>query len=266
MASEANIHLEIALQVGEISFDTFRETAGEMESALRDIEQNITGKSHKVDWKWADEPVIRAVANPNGVPSSTLEEIVRQARLGFKRIVEAKGGQVNWPKSFGPRAKKAIQNVVRKLDVAEAITVDTSGDEQPLVIEQITLQQRYGHERPPKEIASIDGVLEAISVRGRLHVTICEHGTGKRIRCILPEVSLDRAKDSLGQRVVVEGTTSFNLEGEPTVITEITDIWPRPKEKQQLEELRGAAPDFTEGESAEEYVHNIRGHRDGDDE
>src|SRR5271155_5323357 len=118
---DTNIHLEVVLQASEISFETFQETAREIDGALKDIERQLTGKSPKVDWKWDDEPVMRAVASPNGVPTDTLRQIVRTARLGFQRIAEAKGGIVDWPQGVGPRAKRAIRNVVRKLDIVEAI-------------------------------------------------------------------------------------------------------------------------------------------------
>lgn len=259
---DTNVHLEVSLQAGEVDFDTFEETVREIDGALKDIERQLTGKAPKVEWKWADEAVVRAVAKPNGVPTATLNEIVLKARLGFERIVEAKGGEVHWPQGIGDRAKRAIRNVVRKLAVVDAITIDSSAG-PPLFIEQVTLKETLGKEKPPKEVSSIDGVLEMISVRGQLHVSIKEHGTGKRIRCILREELLDKAKTALGQRVVIEGVAYFTAEGEPSLITEVTELWPRPEETRRLEDLRGTAPDFTEGQSAEEYVREIRGHRNG---
>jgi hypothetical protein len=258
-----DVHLELSLQAGEVTFKTFEQSVREVEEALNDIERQITGKAPKVEWKWTDDPIVRAVASPNGVPAETLQRIVSNARLGFERIVEAKGGEVDWPQGLGTRAKRAIRRIVQKLEVVEAITVDSSAG-PPIFIDQVTLQETIGKLRPPHEVSSIDGVLELISIRGRLHISIEEHGTGRRIRCILPERLLDKAKAALGQRVVLEGVAYLTPEGEPSLLREITDLWARPNETRRLEDLRGSAPRFTEDEAAEEYVHGIREHRNGD--
>jgi hypothetical protein len=261
-----DIHLELALEGSGVTLQTFQATARELEQALRDIERNLTHKPARIDWRWDDEPIIRAAASGNGVPAETINEIVRQARLGFQKIIEAQGKSVDWPASFGDRAKRAIEKVVKQLDVVDAIRLETSTDASPLFIDQVALKQDFGRRIAPSEIASIDGVLELISVRGRLHITIQEHGTGRRIRCTLPDTLFDRAKNALGRRVVVEGLLHFGSTGEPYALTEITDLWERPAEKRPLEELRGSEPDFTDGLPAEDYVHAIRGQREGGDD
>jgi hypothetical protein len=262
--NEKDVHLEISLRAGEVRFDTFEETIHEIDDALKDIERQLTGKSPRVQWKWVDEPVIRAVASPNGVPTETLNEIVSKARLGFERIAQATSGDIEWPAGIGARAKRALRKVVRTLKVVDAITVDTSTG-PPLLIEQVTLKETLGRPRPPREVTSIDGILELISVRGHPHVSVEEHGTGRRIRCTLPDDLLEKAKSALGQRVVIEGVTYFTPAGEPSLLTEVSDLWIRPNETRRLERLRGSAPDFTEGQAAEDYVRDIRGHRNGDD-
>src|SRR5271166_3703184 len=117
------------------------------------------------------------------MPADTINEIVRQARLGFERIIEAQGKAVAWPTGFGDRAKRAIQKVVKQLAVVDAIRIETSTDPAPLLLDQVALKEQFGRRIGPSETASIDGVLELISLRGRLHISIQEHGTDRRIRC-----------------------------------------------------------------------------------
>src|SRR5208337_3842396 len=107
--------------------------------------------------------------------------------------------------------------------------------------DQVALKEQFGRRIAPSETASIDGVLELISLRGRLHISIQEHGTDRRIRCTLPDSLFGRAKNALGRRVVVEGVLHFSSTGEPYALTEIYDLWERPDEKRRLEEFRGSA-------------------------
>jgi hypothetical protein len=265
MASERDVHIQISLE-GEVNFVTFQVTVRDLETVLRDIEQRITRANAKIEWRWGDDAIIRAVASPNGVEESVIAQIVKEARLGFERVANADGGNINWPPSFGPKAKNALTRVVKQLEKVNAITVDTEY-EPPLVIDRVVLKEEIGRKGIPTEVTSVDGKLDLISVRGRPYFSIEEHGTGKRIRCILSEDLFDRAKDSLGRRVVVDGTMRFTRNGEPWMLTNITSLWSRPDEKRKLEELQGLIPDFIEGESAEDYVHNMRGEpRGGNDD
>jgi hypothetical protein len=263
MATEHDVHIRLQLE-GEVDFVTFQVTARDLERVLRDIEEHITKRDSRIEWRWDDDAVITAIASPNGVAEPVITQIVKEARLGFERIARAAGGEIDWPPTFGRKARNALTRVVRKLNQVRAITVDTV-HEAPLVIDHVEFKEKIGEPSVPKEFTSVDGVLELVSVRGRLNFTIEEHGTKKRIRCTVSDELFQKAKDALGKRVVVEGTMRFTRDGQPSLLSNVTSIWERPPEKRKLEDLQGIIPDFTNGESAEDYVRSIRGERSGGD-
>lgn len=263
MATDHDIHIRLELE-GEIGFVTFQVTARDLEVALRDIEEQITHRNSKIEWRWDDDAIITAIASPNGVAEPVIAQIVKEARLGFERIVRADGGTIDWPSTFGRKAKNALTRVVKKLGEINTITVDTE-HEPPLVIDRVVLKEEIGQRGIPTEITSVDGVLDIISVRGHPHFSIEEHGTRRHIRCTLPEGLFETAKEALGKRVVVEGTMRFGRDGQPSMLANVTSLWERPAEKRKLEEMQGVIPDFTDGESAEDYVRRIRGEPNGGD-
>ena len=69
-----------------------------------------------------------------------------------------------------------------------------------------------------RSLGSAEGTLETISVHGSPRFTIYHSRTKKAIRCDIPATDstlLDRAKESLGRRVIARGRLERNARGEP---------------------------------------------------
>lgn len=68
---------------------------------------------------------------------------------------------------------------------------------------------------PPPEIGSIDGILEAVSIHGRVAFVVHDPITDDRVECRCDRPTLDRAVPRLGKRVFVSGEIHYRADGEP---------------------------------------------------
>jgi hypothetical protein len=237
-----------------------------LEAALADVEEHITKQEPKTVWQWADAATLRASAHANGTPAATLEQIVDEVRRGFENFEATYGEPTSWPETFGPKAQKSIRSIVRRLKSLESITVITANKE-PIILERSEVPAQVVMGRTPsyREVSSVDGRLDLISVRGAPHFSIQEHGTNTRIRCTFPEEMFDKVKAALGQRVVVEGTVRYSRDGTPKAIANVRTLWVRPEQYRPVVDLMGSLPDLTQGVNAGEYVRRIRqGDEDGE--
>lgn len=252
----AEHHLTLSLGA-RIRLAAYRKTASNLETVLRDVERGLTGGSPRVRWKTGqDTPVLAAVASANGVDDSTIAQIVSTTRLAFERVVRSDGNAVDYPSALSDEGKTALANIMRRLDQAKSLIIESDGA-PPLLIEQVTLRQQFGKRGFPSERTSVDGVIDLISVRGRLLFTIDEHGTGRRLPCHVGEKFLAKAKEALARRAVVEGLLIYDRNGVPTQIRDVTDIWIRPAGR-DVRELVGSLPQFSGKLSGGEYVRRMR--------
>ena len=110
-------------------------------------------------------------------------------------------------------------------------------------------------------LGAVEGRLELVSIHHPYRRFNVYHSiTNKAVKCSLPEELEHRVIDSLGKRVSVTGTVSYNATGEPLSV-EVSKIRVL-KERGDLpsiEDVLGLAPDFTGELSTEEYIRSLRG-------
>ena len=111
-----------------------------------------------------------------------------------------------------------------------------------------------------KTIGAVEGRLELVSIhRPYRRFNVYHSITDKAVKCSLPEQLERIVIDSLGKRVSVTGTVSFNVLGEPLSV-EVSKVRVL-KEREALpsiEDMLGLAPDFTDDLSPEEYIRSLR--------
>ena len=258
--SKQEIYLSLTLEGEQVDVRTVQSTLSDFQTTLQELEKGITHEEAKINWRWDDDATLCAVASPNGVRESTIRAVAKNVRLGFERIVQAKGEQpVSWPEPYGERAQKALKRIVRQLPKLDSITVEIEGG-QPLLIREASLKEDFkGKDSGYTEFTSIDGVLDLVSTRGRPHFSIEEHGSGQRIRCSIQDNIFDRAKNGLGKRVVMEGEVKFRSDGTPISAKNITDIFIREQPQKSIDDLIGSLPHMTGGVPAGAYIRQLRG-------
>jgi hypothetical protein len=114
-----------------------------------------------------------------------------------------------------------------------------------------------------RTLGSVEGRLEAISVRGYPRFIVYEGLSDKGVSCTAPKLNLlEKAKDSLGSRVQVTGLVHRNRKGEPirVIIQNPNDlkVFGSDLKILPLEELGGSDPDFTGDLSTDEFIRRIR--------
>lgn len=105
------------------------------------------------------------------------------------------------------------------------------------------------------DLGSIEGRLETISLARRPTFNIRDEITGNSIICAFPMDRLEEVRALLNHRVLVSGEITYHRRGDPT---EVSPIWElRALDEQEpptIEDVRGIAPDITEGLPAGVYV------------
>lgn len=256
MVEGADTGIKLELH-GQTDLGIVASIAHNLEIVLQDIEQSLTGIEPQATWTWEGATAVRAVASANGTDLETLQNIVHDTREGFRRAEEADRVRVQWPATLGRRARKAISEIMGQLEQLDAITVDVK-DQEPLTLRKLERPLTIERAKLHKEHSAVDGMLDLISVRTGVRFSVREHGTGHVVRCTIREDMLDKAKDALGKRVVVEGTVRYRQDGVPSWITDISDIWIRPQELRPIEELAGTLPDLSKGLPAGEFIRRLR--------
>lgn len=260
MDDERQISLSLE---GVLDLSTHASTTRALQTLLSDVEEQVTGERAKIYWSIPDRSDVVAVATPNGVDAGTIDDVMASAVRGFESVKVAEGRDVKWPDTFGPKSKKAVKRILRALNSVSAISV-FAGEQEPVIIRHVVVQEEYGEERQPDEYGSVDGKLDLISVRSQLLFSVEEHGTGRHIRCTIGSEKLfGQAKNLLGARVVAEGMLRFAKNGEVTSIYDVRSLWCRPALKTAPDELVGALSGFTGGEDAADYVRGLRDEEDG---
>lgn len=111
-----------------------------------------------------------------------------------------------------------------------------------------------------KEIGSVEGKLEMVSVHGAPRFTVYHAVTRHSIRCRFDSATyLEKVKEALGRRVIVDGRIHLNFKHEPIrVDIEGLDVLQDERVLPAASELRGMAPDFTGELTTEAYLRRLR--------
>ncbi len=230
-------------------------TSKDLRQLIATIAEARYGPAHRGEWT-IETDELRVVAHVNGATADELQSIIIDTYDGFSAIEAAAGGE--FPSSFNNKAKKLANTIVHRVKKTAPATVNAANrapleigpDEKPA--DRTGRRQRYA------AWASIDGELDVISVRGRPHFVIHEHGTNAAVRCTFPDDWMQKIKDLLGRRVLVEGYVRYRVDGRPSRLVNPKSLDPVLKSETDIKALRGSLPGITAGLSAYEYVRRIR--------
>ena len=109
-------------------------------------------------------------------------------------------------------------------------------------------------------IGSIEGKLETASVRSRPYLRVYDAVHDRGVTCYFSDPQFDQVRKGLGKRVIVSGDVKSDRMGNPESIRvsniEVADDVPAPVTPS---ELRGLWRGETEGQTAEQYLREVRG-------
>lgn len=212
----------------------------------------------KKHWQAGEAAQFYAEAFPNGVDRPTLERVANKFREAFDAMQRsAEGAPVRWPTGIPESAKPHLRRISEGLGTSyEQIEVSV-GDAEPVVVDQVVLEKKHGT-KGYVEDSTVEGFLDVIQVGGKYEFRLVEVGTQHHILCRYDRAMLEKVKDALEKRVIVEGMVRHKADGTPTRVTGVRSIWIVPEPKRSLDELHGSIPDLTGGLSASEHVRRMR--------
>ena len=207
-AEENEVRFSITINSDEaIAPKLIAETIRDAEALLADLEITLRGVNEaEVKWSWADDRPIELTAHVNGVNREELGRIVREAEKGFAAMSTGETASPVWPESFDKRAKNAAKRIVERFDGVDSIAI--RGDSpKPVVIEP----SLWPRTEPTQQVsavrkkyrASVEGLMDVVSVRGRLKASITDTNTDRVIKIHLTDDLFEKVKDVLKKRVIV---------------------------------------------------------------
>jgi hypothetical protein len=109
-------------------------------------------------------------------------------------------------------------------------------------------------------LGSVEGTLDVISLRGKPSVTIWDRVTNKPVRCWLPKdrAWLTRAKELLGERVLVSGRVQYYPGRGPYSIDQMSELRSMAPEALWPRAGFGSVPNLTGGEDTMTYLRRTR--------
>jgi hypothetical protein len=249
----------LSLEPSDLAEATFplrelSETLNDLLHILSQIEANVAPGSH-VTWELDGDPEIKLRANVNGVSAETLDAIVGEAREGFRATATPREA---FPKGIEPKTRRRLRSVITRLTNIAPLMVEAI-NRDPIVIDRQQPLAAPSIARPLSvERSEIDGALDVISVRGRPHFVLFEHGTNQRVNCVLPDELMPRVKEALGRRVVVEGMVRYRVNGRPLSVTDVTTFTILPDPTLSEDDLAGAIPNISGDLPTGEFVYQAR--------
>jgi predicted nucleic acid-binding protein len=185
-----------------IPLPTLVSAAGTFANIVHEVSRRFRGGTESVEWIVAVEEGSIVLPMKPQVPEAIRAELVRVVANG----VEALEREATQPPYFTERAlvqARALANLSTD-DVAIRVR---NGTAQPvrLTKQLVANVDRVTGEAPPR-IGTIEALLEAADVHGRMRFAIWDRLTGERIECFAGEqITIDDLRGALGRRVGVRG-------------------------------------------------------------
>lgn len=253
ITGQEKVTLRLLLDKLGLPFNFYIRTSNDLHDLLSAIERSKFGETMRARWT-VDTNQIEIMASADGREPEELQDIITDVYEGFRAIEESREETL----IISEDAKQLIKRILARIKKTATGRIEAAGHE-PLFIETGEKLPLRRQKEQFSAWSSLDGRLDVISVRRQPYFVIYEHGTDHRVRCTFPDDWLDRVKNYLGYRVIVEGFIHYNRDGIPTSFSRPTAIERVPSpEQEDLGAYRGSMPGISGGLSSYEYVRQMR--------
>ncbi len=206
VAAENTPTLTLELGPGKVPYRDFRRIVGAFTGLLSEISDEACGDPSAVRWEISvsEGSVLIAASLPAATEASVASRIDRTVREPPQRIRRKLHGF--------PRIVPATRLLV-------------GTDRRDILVEE-----QLGPERHPSQMAeygTVEGTLDTLSARGRLHFTISEPIWNMAVQCTVPDDLIESMRGMWRQRVAAHGLVRYDRQGLPTSIqAEQVELFP----------------------------------------
>ena len=258
------IRLKIEGRPKQISMDSFLDVMKQSVAILHELDRAVSRKNRgTLEWVVSDLGMGSVYLETESRVVRGNEDFAERISYNFIDGVSMISEDAVTPPLFSVDSVNRLLRTVRILKRCskQSLSISMPGLEKKVNLSvnvEPNLRALKGIHR--KGIGAVEGRLELVSIhRPYRRFNVYHSITNKAVKCSLPDEVERAVIDSLGKRVAVTGTISYNTLGEPLSV-EVSKI--RILKEQgtlpSIEDVLGLAPDFTEDLSTEDYIRRLR--------
>ena len=241
------------------SIDLFLKAVEDIRRLLRDVDYAVHGGSATRRWIISG---LHASAPTVSVQPILGDEESMAAIAGGIRTVTI--GTDQPPEYFTEQVLEDLRRMRRLFtgrDRARSIVISVNDIQTATIEQDISEKANRILTAGYWNLASLEGMLEVISVHRTQTFTIWDRVSRSPVRCSVPSHSalFRDAKDLLGKRVFVRGSVRYFSNGVPRSITDIMEIIDATPDPNLPEASFGSIPDAEASQDPVEFLRKIRG-------
>ena len=208
MATDGDTPSTLTLELGpeRVPYREFRRAVTAFVGLLGEVAEEACGDAEAVHWEISVSEgslLIRA-----DVPATMDADAATRVRDTVRRPPQ--------------RLRRTLNRFPRAAPVTRLLTGEDRRD--------ILVEEHEDVERHPSQIAeygTVEGTLDTLSARGRLHFTISEPIWNMAVQCTVPDELVETMRGMWRQRVAAHGVVHYDREGLPTSIrAEEVELFP----------------------------------------
>ncbi len=261
VATEDTIFLTLGGYGELLSASAFTQALQAFLGLLEDLDATLSHDRHgTVDW----EIVMLSKSSPArigfiGKPRPKKQDISRDIGIECVRGVRLLGEKAERGPTYSDAALSKTQRLAHLREKAfSTIDIQTPNDEARVTLEvyqNIDVLTKGTEE----EEASIVGNLDSITIHRGNEFRVWDERTKKAVRCMFRQDLLEKAKNSLGKRVMVIGMSRINRLGQ-VIRVDAADIetYPSDAELPTIKQMSGSIENITAGMPLREYIKHLR--------
>jgi len=206
--------------------------------------------------------VIAPLEPRGGASFEVLNHLPELCVAGFADVESSPRVPRGWNTLALSVAEKATRNLGTDANRAMLLTLLVDGEPRRSteVTHRASINARVAAEARLNSLGSVIGTLDSVNVHSGRSAGLWPARRGRRVEVKFGPDQLDDVKNHLGQHVEVWGRIARNADDQALIVQarRFTAL-PTPDAGQRLGELRGIAPNLTDGESVDAYLERLRG-------